>query len=107
MYERACARLIRFLGACLFLTTSACGASPGIASRTPPLPLPIVNAENAAIPVRSGKPVANSLRAWHYRPAIVKPLAALVDAVLDENRLPERTVDMLIVVVASRNRCLY
>jgi hypothetical protein len=84
-----------------------CGGAPHRSEPGPSLPLPEVTPENAALPLKSGRPIANSLRAWHYKPAIVKPLAALVDATLDGSRLPDRMLDALVVVVASRNRCFY
>ncbi|UCG52909.1 MAG: hypothetical protein JSW58_04955 [Candidatus Latescibacterota bacterium] len=55
---------------------------------------------------RAGRPLSNSVRAWHYNLDLVKPLLEVGDAV-DECELPLEMRLMLAGVVASRNHCLY
>ena len=48
----------------------------------------------------------NSVRAWHYNPAMVKPLVDL-GAAIQEGPLSMPLQFMLLAVVASRNDCRY
>lgn len=68
----------------------------------PSLPLPEVAPEPDAT-----RPVSNSIRAWHYRPEMVKPLREAIGAILREAKLPQATTRMVIVVVAAANGCFY
>jgi hypothetical protein len=110
MLTRCLSILMGLFLAPFFAAAVGCSSQPHVVASPPPgpsLPLPDVTPQNAAIELRKAKPVANSLRAWHYRPAMVRPLAVLIDATLDDTHLTDRMLDMLVLVVASRNRCFY
>jgi hypothetical protein len=73
----------------------------------PNLPLPEVDVETS--PLQDWPrdlPMPNSMRAWHYNPAMVKPLVEL-GAAIQEGPLPMPLRFMLLAVVASRNACRY
>jgi len=75
--------------------------------KIPSLPLPDVTDENIMISNwRSGFPVPNSIRAWHYNPELVMPLAELGQAVQNPT-LDYRLQMMMAAVVSSINGCLY
>jgi len=74
---------------------------------SPSLTLLDPDPDDIAIPNWPGdRPLPNSMRAWHYLPAMVQPLLEFSRA-LDETLLPRSTYLMLAAVVASRNHCLY
>lgn len=94
----------------LFLIASAVvAAETAVASseRGPALPLPDPSPEEIALENwSSDEPLPNSVRAWHYNPAIVQPLMEIGGAVQD-TVLSYTTRQMLATIVASRNHCLY
>ena len=80
----------------------------GFADNTvPALPLPDPLPDEIAVASwPEGRPLPNSVRAWHYNPTLVTPLLEVGRAV-DDASLPLVTKRMLAAVVTSRNRCLY
>jgi hypothetical protein len=73
----------------------------------PALPLPDPTPDEIAVENwPEGKPLPNSVRAWHYNLSLVKPLLE-VGAAMNDPTLPFVIKRMLAAVVVSRNRCLY
>ena len=73
----------------------------------PSLPLPSPAPEEVAIDNWIGeRDLSNSVRAWHYNPAMVQPLLDVGSAV-EDTTLTLRLRRMLALVVASLNECRY
>jgi len=77
------------------------------ASDTPTLPLPVITTENIQIPDwPPERPMANSMRAWHYNPALVMPMVRIGEAV--QSPILDYDLQMMLAaVVSSRNGCRY
>jgi len=76
-------------------------------SNTPVLPLPVITSENVQIPDwPPDRPMANSMRAWHYNSALVMPMVKIGEAV--QKPILEYDLQMMLAaVVSSRNGCRY
>lgn len=74
----------------------------------PALPLPEISHDELALPgYPPDRPIANSIRAWHYNAKMVPLLSELGDAVADEVSFSKAMMLKLVAVVASRNGCRY
>lgn len=74
----------------------------------PALPLPEVSHDELALPgYPPDRPIANSVRAWHYNTKMVPLMSELGDAVADETSFSKAMMLKLVAVVASRNGCRY
>jgi len=91
----------------LTLLTSAFHSTWAESELEAALPLPELSLEDIAVPNWPGeRPLANSVRACHYNPKLVRPLLEVSGAV-EDTTLSFAMRSMLAAVVASRNHCLY
>jgi len=74
----------------------------------PSLPLPELTPKTVAVDNwPNDRFIANSMRAWHYKPQMVVPLRALGASIAEDKLLSDVTIIKLVAVVTARNRCFY